>query len=84
MGQRKDRLRVVRGTIKKLVTDRGFGFIVPAGEQGGNDLFFYRNDVQGAGYDALREGGQVAYELSRLKRAGFIAIPGCAWTRPLI
>ncbi len=61
---------MAQGTIKKLVTDRGFGFIVPEGEQNGNDLFFHRNDVQGAGYDALREGDQVAYDLGTDARRG--------------
>jgi CspA family cold shock protein len=52
-----------QGTIKKLVSDRGFGFILLDGEQeSGKDLFFHRNDVQGAGYDALREGDQVTYD----------------------
>ena len=37
---------------------------------GGNDLFFHRNDVQGAGYDALREGDQVAYDLGTDSRRG--------------
>jgi len=61
---------MAQGTIKKLVTDRGFGFIVPEGEQGGNDLFFHRNDVQGAGYDALHEGDQVAFDLGTDARRG--------------
>jgi CspA family cold shock protein len=61
---------MAQGTIKKLVTDRGFGFIVPAGEQSGNDLFFHRSDVQGAGYDALREGDQVSFDLGTDARRG--------------
>jgi len=62
---------MAQGTIKKLVSDRGFGFILPEGAPpNGKDLFFHRADVQGVGYDALREGGQVEYELGTDERRG--------------
>ena len=61
---------VAQGTIKKLVSDRGFGFILPDGEQGNNDLFFHRSDVQGAGYDALREGDRVSFDIGTDQRRG--------------
>lgn len=46
------------GTIKKLVIDKGFGFI--AGEKA--DLFFHHTAVQNAKFDMLREGQRVQYE----------------------
>ena len=59
------------GTIKKLVNERGFGFILPEGAaSNGQDLFFHRSDVQGPGYDALREGDRVTYDLGRDERRG--------------
>lgn len=59
------------GTIKKLVSDRGFGFILPEGEDAsGKDLFFHRSDVQGTGYDALREGEKVTYDMGKDERRG--------------
>ena len=63
---------MAQGTIKKLVSDRGFGFIVPDGETAapGKDLFFHRTDVQGTGYDALREGQTVSYVLGKDDRRG--------------
>lgn len=62
---------MARGTIKKLVTDRGFGFILPEGQEAnGKDLFFHRVDVQGTGYDALREGDQVVFEIGTDERRG--------------
>jgi len=62
---------MAHGTIKKLVSDRGFGFILIDGEQPtGKDLFFHRNDVQGSGYDALREGDQVTYDEATDERRG--------------
>jgi cold shock CspA family protein len=70
MDREKGPFAMAQGTIKKLVSDRGFGFIVPAGEQGRNDLFFHRNDVQGAGYDVLREGDQVSFDLGTDARRG--------------
>ena len=60
-----------QGTVKKLVIDRGFGFILPDGAAPtGDDLFFHRSDVRGAGYDALREGQRVTYDLGRDDRRG--------------
>ena len=47
------------GTIKKLVADRGFGFIQ---EADGGDLFFHRSAVSGTSFDELREGQKVTYE----------------------
>jgi CspA family cold shock protein len=62
---------MANGTIKKLVNDRGFGFILPEGaSQTGQDLFFHRSDVQGAGYDSLREGDKVTYDMGRDDRRG--------------
>ena len=51
-----------KGTIRRLITDRGFGFI--ATEQG-EDLFFHRNELQGVDYNSLREGQQVEFEVGQ-------------------
>lgn len=62
---------MANGTIKKLVSDRGFGFILPeTGQADGKDLFFHRSDVGGTGYDALREGARVTYDLGKDERKG--------------
>ena len=59
------------GRVKKVVSDRGFGFILPEGEPpNGKDLFFHRSDVQGSGYDALREGEQVTFDIGTDERRG--------------
>ncbi len=47
-----------QGTVKKLVAEKGFGFI--EGEKG--DVFFHHSAVEGAGFDALQEGQTVEYE----------------------
>ena len=61
---------MAQGTIKKLVSERGFGFILPEGELAAKDLFFHRNDVQDRGYDTLREGDRVTYEIGTDERRG--------------
>ncbi len=50
-----------QGTIKKLVADRGFGFI--EGERG--ELFFHHSAVEGTTIEALRPGQAVTYEEGR-------------------
>jgi cold shock protein len=63
---------VAKGTIKTLVSDRGFGFIQPeGGSPDGKDLFFHRSDVQGSTmYDQLRVGQPVEYDLGQDQRRG--------------
>jgi len=52
---------MAKGTIKKLIGDKGFGFIL-TGE--GKDLFFHRNELQGVDFSSLKEGQEVEYEAS--------------------
>jgi CspA family cold shock protein len=49
-----------RGTIKKLVSDKGFGFI--AGDPKGKDLFFHLSAIQEGTFESLHEGQAVEYE----------------------
>lgn len=49
-----------RGTIKKLVTDKGFGFI--AGGERGKDLFFHVSALKDVTFESLYEGQDVEYE----------------------
>jgi cold shock protein len=55
--RRKER-RMPKGTIKRLVRDRGFGFIR---DEGGQEWFFHRSGVQGS-FDQLAEGQRVAFD----------------------
>ncbi|HDY72968.1 MAG TPA: cold shock domain-containing protein [Candidatus Jorgensenbacteria bacterium] len=52
----------MEGVIKKL-TDKGFGFIGREGEE--KDLFFHSNNLVGVGFDDLREGDNVTFELEQ-------------------
>jgi CspA family cold shock protein len=51
--------KVAEGTIKKLVSDRGFGFI---SQSDGSEIFFHRSKVTGGSFDSLTEGQKVSYE----------------------
>lgn len=50
-----------QGTIKKLVKDRGFGFIAIGPGKG--DVFFHVSSVADGVFDALQEGQPVEYEI---------------------
>jgi cold shock protein len=51
---------MAQGTIKKLISDKGFGFIATDGA----DLFFHRSAVEG-NFDDLREGQSVEFTEGR-------------------
>jgi CspA family cold shock protein len=51
------------GTIKKIVRDKGFGFIVP--DDGSNDVFFHRSKLAPkVVFDDLREGDEVEFQVT--------------------
>jgi CspA family cold shock protein len=49
------------GTIKKLVADKGFGFI----QTDGDDVFFHCSVVAEGAFDQLREGQKVEFTIGR-------------------
>ena len=51
-----------QGKIKRLVTEKGFGFI--EGDRG-DDLFFHHSSLQSTSIEQLREGQIVEYEVGR-------------------
>ncbi len=55
----------VRGRIKKMVRDRGFGFI--RGDDG-NEVFFHRSGMSTTEYDVLNEGDVVEYVIQESGR----------------
>ena len=50
---------MAQGTIKKLVSDKGFGFIQGDGE----DIFFHSSALQDVRFDDLREGQSVEFSM---------------------
>jgi CspA family cold shock protein len=53
---------MAKGTIKRLILDRGFGFIQTAKDE---DLFFHRNELQDVQFTDLREGQEVEFEMGQ-------------------
>jgi CspA family cold shock protein len=51
---------MARGTIAKLVRDRGFGFI--RGNDG-KDVFFHRSGLMNMNFDELEQGTPVDFEV---------------------
>ena len=49
----------MNGTIKRLVSDKGFGFVAAAD---GNEYFFHQSAVVSGGFDQLREGQAVTFD----------------------
>ena len=52
---------MAQGTIKKLIAEKGFGFI--DGENG--ELFFHHSALVGTAIEAVQEGQTVEYEEGR-------------------
>ena len=50
----------MQGTIKRVVRDRGFGFIRSSE---GREVFFHRSSLQGLNFDTLKEGDAVEFEI---------------------
>ena len=50
----------MNGTIKRLVSDKGFGFIA-AGD--GTEYFFHQSACTGTAFDQLREGQAVTFDV---------------------
>ena len=53
---------MAKGTVRRLIADRGFGFIQTAD---GRDLFFHRNQLQDVEFALLSEGQEVEFEIGR-------------------
>lgn len=53
----------MNGVIKKIVSDKGFGFISIQGQE--KDLFFHRNSLEEVTLDELREGDAVTFEVEK-------------------
>ena len=50
-----------QGTIKKLISEKGYGFI----EGEGGELFFHHSSVQDTQFEDLHEGQKVEYTEGR-------------------
>ncbi|HEV2348370.1 MAG TPA: cold shock domain-containing protein [Terriglobia bacterium] len=52
----------MQGTIKRVIRDRGFGFIKSTE---GQEIFFHRSGLQNINFDGLKEGENVEFEMER-------------------
>jgi cold shock protein len=50
------------GKVKKVVSEKGFGFITGSD---GKDVFFHKNGLVGVSFDSLRGGEEVQYEVEQ-------------------
>lgn len=50
------------GKIKKLVRERGFGFI---DDTDGREVFFHQSSLEGIQFDALKDGQEVEFEVEK-------------------
>ena len=58
---REEELEMPTGTIKKLVSDRGFGFIAA---EDGREYFFHRTGLDSSvNFDSLAGGERVSFEI---------------------
>ena len=55
----------MQGTIKRVVRDRGFGFIRSTD---GQEDFFHRNGLQQMDFDSLKEGSTVEFEVEQSEK----------------
>jgi CspA family cold shock protein len=57
----KEEIAMATGTIKKVVSDRGFGFIAA---DDGTEYFFHRDGLQpSVRFDQLRGGEKVSFDI---------------------
>ena len=48
--------------VNTTIWDKGFGFIGRDNKSGRTDLYFHRTEVDGDGFDGLREGQHVVFD----------------------
>jgi len=52
----------MKGKVKRLIRDRGFGFI---SAEDGREVFFHRSALEGEGFDALEEDTGVEFNVEQ-------------------
>jgi len=56
----RKRTKMFEGRVKKLVRNKGFGFIYTSD---GREIFFHQNGLNGTTFQSLREGQKVVFEI---------------------
>ncbi len=52
----------MKGKIKRLIRERGFGFI---SAEDGTEVFFHRSALQDVNFDTLEEGNSIEFDLEK-------------------
>ena len=52
----------MKGEIKKLLRERGYGFI---SAEDGKEVFFHSSAFEGTGFGALKEGDSVEFDVEK-------------------
>jgi len=52
----------LKGTIKRVIRERGFGFI---SAEDGREIFFHRSALEGMDFDTLEEGNSVEFNVEK-------------------
>ena len=52
----------MKGTIKRVIRERGFGFI---SAEDGREIFFHRSALEGVDFEVLEEGNSVEFNVER-------------------
>ena len=52
----------LKGEIKKLLRERGYGFI---SDEHGSEVFFHSSALEGMGFGALKEGDSVEFDVEK-------------------
>ena len=55
----------MQGTIKRVVRERGFGFILASD---GKEVFFHRSGLQQMDFEGLQEGTSVEFDVERAEK----------------
>ncbi len=56
----------MNGIIKKLIADKGFGFISVEGQE--KDLFFHSNSLVDVQFADLKEGDKVTFDVEQAEK----------------
>ena len=54
---------MAQGTVKRFMTDRGYGFIAP--DDGTADVFVHHSAIEADGYRSLRDNQRVEYTVTQ-------------------
>jgi CspA family cold shock protein len=58
----KENKGMFKGTVKRIMRERGFGFILA---EDGREIFFHRSELQDVDFDKLEEGDHLEFNVTK-------------------